>query len=216
MCGLTLRSSDRVVVRSTAPPRCARPLRLTHWHMKATNIQSLPFLFDRLLLLRLNLHLTWLLWAPDARLLFPRTDAITTATGATRQITWIWWRLADSSCSCLVSSQFPLIVETLLVFSTLLLISAELYRGSASLAVMRLTQHDHLWNSSTPPVWRETVFSAQRDSAHTRLLISPLSLSCPLSSTQSSSFVLLCEILASATLNSIIQDAYLFDAAHSN
>lgn len=42
-------------------------------------LKSLPFLFDLRLLLRLNLHFTWLFGVPEARVLLPRTDAITRA-----------------------------------------------------------------------------------------------------------------------------------------
>lgn len=42
-------------------------------------IKSLPFLFDLLLLLLLNLHFSWLVGVPEARVLFPRTDAMEVA-----------------------------------------------------------------------------------------------------------------------------------------
>ena len=70
---------------------------------------SLPFLLHRLLRLLLNLHFTCPLWAPDARLLFPSTDAISAAVGAQRRI--ITWALTArlSLGFCLVSYRLPLL-----------------------------------------------------------------------------------------------------------
>lgn len=91
-------SGSGLAVRSAAPPRCARPLlapaekrhpgggegrRVGKVGEKSCKV--LPFLFDRLLLLLFSLHLTCPLWAPDARLLFPSTDAISAPFGAERR-----------------------------------------------------------------------------------------------------------------------------------
>lgn len=83
------RTLGRAAVRSDAPPLCARPLLALEKRdaqgKKKKWGKVLPFLFDRLRLFLFSLHLTWPLWAPDARLLFPSTDAISAAFGATRR-----------------------------------------------------------------------------------------------------------------------------------
>lgn len=82
--GAAARSDAPAKVRTTSARAAKRETRRKGGEKKKC-CKVVPFLFDRLLRLRFSLHLTWPLWAPDARLLFPSTDAISAASGAQRR-----------------------------------------------------------------------------------------------------------------------------------
>ena len=78
------RGASSAFWRHTPTTTEKRKKKKTHTHTQSgqNDELSLPFLLHRLLRLLLNLHFTWPLWAPDARPLFPSTDAISAAAAA--------------------------------------------------------------------------------------------------------------------------------------